>query len=180
MYHYAAYGLSLQSEFELPELLETPAPSPASQADSPSVGPDVRIVPQAIDRRTPVGVSGDSSVWATSDAAFIDYPGAVAFLIREGREIIVDAIEGCEPRLVRLFLLGPALALLLHQRKFLVLHASAVKIDGQAIAFVGEKGMGKSTMAAAFHGAATRWWPMIWLPLTWPDQCQSLIRDFHS
>ena len=81
----------------------------------------------------------------------LEYPGAATFLIRGGREIVIDAAPGVEQRLIRLFLLGPALALLLHQRRFLVLHASAVMIDGAAVAFVAEKGMGKSTLAAALH-----------------------------
>ena len=58
--------------------------------------------------------------------------------------------------LLRLYLLGPALALLLHQRGFLVLHASAVSLDGGVVAFLGHSGHGKSTTAATLHarGAA--------------------------
>lgn len=45
------------------------------------------------------------------------------------------------------FLLGPVMSLLLHQRGFLVLHGSSVKVNGEAIAFLGYRGMGKSTTA---------------------------------
>ena len=45
------------------------------------------------------------------------------------------------------FLLGPVISVLLHQRGFLVLHGSAVKINNESIAFVGNRGMGKSTIA---------------------------------
>jgi hypothetical protein len=41
--------------------------------------------------------------------------------------------------------------MLLHERNHLILHASAVEIDGKAIAFLGACGGGKSTMAAALH-----------------------------
>jgi hypothetical protein len=46
------------------------------------------------------------------------------------------------------------MSLMLHQRGFLVLHASAVAINGNAVAFLGEVGWGKSTTATAFltHG----------------------------
>lgn len=43
------------------------------------------------------------------------------------------------------------LAVLLHQRDHLTVHASAVAVDGQGIAFVGPSGMGKSTTASLFY-----------------------------
>src|SRR5665213_114001 len=147
MYSYTAYGLSMWSAFALPELLESPSGSAVPCA------PDVSVAFAPVDRARPRGVAEDAPVWATPRVAFLDYPGAGAFLIRDGRQIVIDPLPGADPRIVRLFLLGPALALLLHQRNFLVLHASAVMIGGQAVAFVGAKGMGKSTMAAAFHAA---------------------------
>jgi hypothetical protein len=43
------------------------------------------------------------------------------------------------------------LSALLHQRGLVALHASAVSIDGRVAAFVGDKGGGKSTTAAALY-----------------------------
>jgi hypothetical protein len=79
----------------------------------------------------------------------IAWEGVGAFELRKGWEMIVDADRGAEPELVRLFILGAAMGLLLHQRGLTVLHASVVAIGGQATAFVGEKGWGKSTLSAA-------------------------------
>lgn len=47
------------------------------------------------------------------------------------------------------YLLGPVLGILLRYRSVVCLHASAVAIDGQAVAFAGPPGAGKSTIAAA-------------------------------
>ncbi|MBP0022217.1 MAG: hypothetical protein J7647_32255 [Cyanobacteria bacterium SBLK] len=48
------------------------------------------------------------------------------------------------------YLLGPVLAFVLRWQKVLCLHASAIAVEGKAIAFVGVAGAGKSTTAAAF------------------------------
>ena len=62
---------------------------------------------------------------------------------------------------LRAFVTGPILALLLVQRGFLVLHASAAAVrdargEWGAVAFVGDSGAGKSTMAAALHARGAR------------------------
>jgi len=48
------------------------------------------------------------------------------------------------------YLLGPVLAFVLRLRGIICLHASAVAMNGQAVAFIGPSGAGKSTAAAAF------------------------------
>jgi hypothetical protein len=86
--------------------------------------------------------------WATREEACQFVKGVGAFLVRNGREVIIDPAPGVEERVLRLSLLGPVFSLLLHQRGQLVLHASAVEIAGQAVAFMGGAGWGKSTQAA--------------------------------
>lgn len=51
------------------------------------------------------------------------------------------------------YLLGPVLGFALRVRGVLALHASAVVLDGRAVALVGPAGAGKSTTAAAFAAA---------------------------
>jgi hypothetical protein len=79
------------------------------------------------------------------------FRGVGTFLVRQGREILVEPEADAEEALVQLYLLGPVFAILLHQRGLLVLHASAVSIDGSVVGFAGEKGWGKSTTAAALN-----------------------------
>ena len=87
---------------------------------------------------------------------FFACPGGCGYAVLEGRRIIVDPADGADPRNVRLYLLGSAMGLLLHQRGVLPLHANAVEIDGQAFAFMGPSGAGKSTLAAWFHDQGLR------------------------
>ena len=51
------------------------------------------------------------------------------------------------------YLLGPILSYVLRRRNVLALHASAVVVNGHALAFCGFGGAGKSTLAAAFAAA---------------------------
>lgn len=136
---YAAYGLAIQSVLPLPELPEAVSP------------PDVTI------RYGPCGDWGaecaavDYAQAVHEDGARLFWKGTGAFLVRQGREVVVDPAPGADLSLVRAALLGPVLAALLHQRRFLVLHASGVALPGGAAAFLADAGEGKSTTAAAFY-----------------------------
>ncbi|HMB92689.1 MAG TPA: hypothetical protein VKP65_17695, partial [Rhodothermales bacterium] len=72
------------------------------------------------------------------------------FLVEEGHSITLDIQDGVEENVVRSYLKGVLMAILLRQRGFLVLHACCIAQEGQAIAFVGESGWGKSTIAEYF------------------------------
>jgi hypothetical protein len=96
-----------------------------------------------------VGTAKRGLVRTTGEEVSFFWEDAGAFLVRGGREVIVDPKPGADERVLRACVLGPVLGALLHQRGLLALHASTVAVAGEAIAFVGEKGMGKSTLAAA-------------------------------
>lgn len=133
---YSAYGLVIHSELPLPEAI------PLAEADA-----DASI------RRGKIDWSprGESCFHFTAEEAYFFWEGLGKFLVRGGNEIVVESISGAEDRLVRLPLLGVVLSVLLHQRGLMVLHASAVAIEGQAVAFLGNKGEGKSTTAAMLY-----------------------------
>ncbi|MFT3722148.1 MAG: hypothetical protein QM773_01075 [Hyphomonadaceae bacterium] len=80
---------------------------------------------------------------------YLYWPLVGSFLIRGTSDIDIDPAPEASEALLRLPLLGPVMALLLHMRERLVLHASAVSIGGRVAAFVGDKGAGKSTTTAA-------------------------------
>lgn len=65
--------------------------------------------------------------------------------------------------------LNQVLPLALSRQGKLVLHASAVDINGQGVAFIGESGRGKSTLAASFATGGTRFLTDDGLHLEWVD-----------
>ncbi|WP_195176789.1 serine kinase [Mesorhizobium sp. INR15] len=140
---YRAYGLVIASELELDELDRT----------EPAI-PDLTI------RLRPVEpIDADQTVTAfrfSDDHQHLFWPAVGRFLIRGTSEIDIDPSADIDGRLIAFPLLGPVLALLLHRRGLLVLHASAVAIGGRSAVFMGDKGAGKSTTAGAMIRAGHR------------------------
>lgn len=147
---YAAYGLKIFSELPLPELVSAP------QLFSPDAA-DVVIRLGSVDRAVFEDDAANTYRFrVTPDDAAFYWQTLGAMRVHEGREIIVEPEAGVEERLLRLPILGSVFAILLQQRGFLVLHASTIAIEGQAVAFLGWKGRGKSTMAATLHARGHR------------------------
>ena len=138
-FFYGAFGLSIHSAFTLPEL---PAGKAAGEV-SVRYGTVRCVLPEAL--------AAGTCFRATRDQVHLFWGDVGSFLVRGGREIIVEPAAGVEESVLRLFILGPALAVLLHQRGRLVLHGSAVALDGGAVVFLGGPGWGKSTLAAALY-----------------------------
>lgn len=142
MYNYTAYGLSIRSDVALPELL-------ASAETATDVV--IKVGKLASLPREATHELDSFRYRLSPDEAYFFWDPTAAFLVRGGKEIIVDPSPEAEESLIRVLLLGVIFSVLLHQRGLLVLHASAVVINGGAVAFLGGKGWGKSTMAAMLY-----------------------------
>ena len=95
--------------------------------------------------------NSDFSMQLKGDRAYISYRGLGSCEVIHGREIIGDPEKDLDENVISILALGPGMSLLLHQRGFLTLHASCVKIGEPLSAFMGSSGAGKSTIAAALH-----------------------------
>lgn len=139
MFSYTAFGLGIRSALPLPELLAS------------NGAPDVVVRLGRVGHMPPVVADGGCSFWASPEEARLFYENVGAFRVMGGREIVVDPAPEVDERILRLIVLGPAMATLLHQREFLVLHANSVAVNGGAVAFLGKPGQGKSTLSAALY-----------------------------
>ncbi|WCN08579.1 hypothetical protein [Marinomonas mediterranea] len=89
--------------------------------------------------------------WKGSKQSFSVYvPDVAYFKIVDGKRILYFPDGQHDIDSIALFILGTCMGALLAQRKKLVLHANAIKINGKAILFCGPSGIGKSTLAAKF------------------------------
>lgn len=132
MYVYKAYNLCIHSEIPIPELI-------------PSEGtPDVTLRFGQVDNIP-------EEILAQGNCISGNLAGIGKFLFRSGEEVIIQPEPGVEEHKLRMILPSSVMAVLLQQRGLLVLHASSVAINNQAVAFMGYSGWGKSTFAKSFH-----------------------------
>ena len=89
--------------------------------------------------------------YAAHENGILFYVPAIAiFSIQNGCTIFVSPMQDADEEIIRLYLLGTCMGVILMQRGTFSLHGSAVVIEDRAYAFVGHSGVGKSTLAAAF------------------------------
>jgi hypothetical protein len=139
--HYRLYGLIIESEFELPAaLFKSRGHLPDAQFRRGRVHLDGLTVGERLGRH----------LYASPDALWLDIPDVARFLVSGGNEIVVECADGADEDSVKSFLLGPALGLILLQRRLLVLHGNAIKIGDGCLICVGQSQSGKSTLAAEF------------------------------
>ena len=160
---YRAYGLTIDSALELPEL--------EPRIAGPAGGPDLSIRLGAV---APDGLPGGHQVnpyrSTTPTDTWLHIPSVGRFLITGGHTITVDpdpapvvgaaGVTGAgadttrapapHPDTIRVFVLGMCMGVVLCQRGYLVLHGNAVQVGDACMCAVGASGAGKSTVAAAF------------------------------
>ncbi len=157
MHRYAVYGGMLMSELPFHEL-------PVAAGDTPATHTwqfrRDRVAPPALNmERAGERTAGKETyvLWRTARGFRLEYSHAGVFDVDVERAEVVwypRADENVE--LARAILIGPVAALLLEAMGDLCLHGSAVLAADGAIAFVGPKHHGKSTLALALTAAGCR------------------------
>jgi hypothetical protein len=139
MHSYILAGLTIRSELPLPEL------PPCALADS---SPDVEIRCGSVPDSLSGAIASTPMAQIAEHAVLLEIPGVGRFYVQAGKQVRVQPDSDVKAEDLRLFLLGSAFGAIYFQRGFFPLHASVVVINGGAIAFAGDPGAGKSTLAA--------------------------------
>lgn len=140
MYFYKAFGINIKSELMIP---------PFESAEDYTA--DVVIKLGEVRHLLPLDKQYGHIFQSREGEVFFYWEQIGWFLVRDGKEVIIEPIVDAEEKLVQLPLVGVVLAVLFQQRGKLVLHASAVSVFDEAVIFVGWKGQGKSTTAAMMY-----------------------------
>lgn len=144
MPQYCVHGLLLDSGFDIPELA---AGGAMQTLDDTPVEMVMAELPSTIDHHATTSdgyLVGDNEILIALD-------NGIRCHIEAGARISIDPGTSHNEPAARLFALSAGLGCLLHQRKYLPLHCAAVDTPKGCVAFCGNAGDGKSTLAASFR-----------------------------
>jgi hypothetical protein len=138
---YEAFNLKIVSDYPLPELHVL-----GSEIDKGEYDVKIETITNQLDELVlepyEFSIMNNKVKFYVPDTAF--------FTMENGNKITVATIPGYDEDLIRIYILGTCMGVILLQKKIIPLHGSALVIDGKAYAFVGDSGAGKSTLASAF------------------------------
>lgn len=143
-FQYRAYGLTIFSEIELPEL-----PELCSRVAGGSRNDVCIFYSDSLSERISHGTQVSPFLWVSAESIRLIIPGIAEYIVESGRRIYVAPLGGAAPESVRVFLHTTVFAYLLYQRGFIVLSGNAVANDSACLLFLGATGAGKSSLSAA-------------------------------
>jgi hypothetical protein len=152
---YSLYGMTLRSDIPL-----------AFAETSGSGAPDVRISRESAyffaDARAAFAAPSTGNWWyhhatLADGSVYVCVPDYCEFVVSaDGTAIACGLIDESSAEWFRAYLVGIALSFALIKQGCEPLHATVVVLDGKGVAFLGESGWGKSTLAASFVQAGYR------------------------
>lgn len=144
MYRYYFYGLHVESEIEIEEVLK----------DTTDAAADVKVTfsefPEDV-LKIIVDKKDDEYYWVRSKAACSFRIANVADYYISKDEIRIRLITDIDNHDIRCFLLGSAFGYLMAYRNVVAIHGGAVTKNGKGIIVTGESGAGKSTVTNALR-----------------------------
>ncbi len=106
--------------------------------------------------RSEAGIRPEKEDWfqharLADGSDYVQWTGLFEFLVStDGRRIACRTLNGASPESFQTYLVGQVLSFALLKHGIEPLHATAVVINGEAVAFLGNSGFGKSSLGAAF------------------------------
>lgn len=134
---YTAFGLRIEADIALPELEPDASEGPPDVSIARGLAPSI------------LAADGPAAFRFEDDEAWLSWRDVGDFRISGRDRIFYQPRPRVDEALVSLPLLGPVMGVLLERRGLLTLHGSAVALSAGVAVFLGDKGAGKSTTAAA-------------------------------
>ncbi len=140
-YYYRVYDLNVESDIEMPELLEVDV------NDKIDVVIKYGKVPENMINKILEG-----SWFHLEEKSFVFRVENIAkYFVENGSEIIIEPYELANKDDVKTFTLGTSFGILIKQRNDIAIHGGTILIDNKAVILTGNTGAGKSTLTNAFR-----------------------------
>jgi hypothetical protein len=148
-YFYTLYGVSLRSDIPLALKFQKPGDDAAIE---------IRTEPASFFARAIRGAKFEEGLPGWCQYAYLEdlssyalWDGLGEFLVsKDGRQVHCRKFSEAPSESFQVYLLQRALSFALVKQGYEPLHATAVVVSGQALAFLGKSGFGKSSLAACF------------------------------
>ncbi|MFT4412557.1 HPr kinase/phosphorylase [Fredinandcohnia humi] len=163
---YKAFGYKILSEIILPELHES---------NFEYISADLEIGFTDLYQRWEESEKVNKYFVINEEMIMFCVPDVAIFSIQSGKQIYITKLMDAHDDQIRLYLLGTCMGILLMQRKILPLHGSAIEINGKAYAIIGDSGVGKSTLAAAFLNNGYRLLSDDVIPISFNETNQPMV-----
>lgn len=142
-FKYRVYGLNIESEIELEELVKI--------EDNQCNQIDVKIIYGKTNDKIKNQVKSNSWIGTDINDICVYTKDIAIYQIKNGNTIIIEPLKDKDNERIKSFLLGWSFGILLIQRKTIALHGSAISKGDKAIIISGKSKAGKSTLASAFN-----------------------------
>ncbi|MEG1411448.1 MAG: hypothetical protein RSD36_16535 [Terrisporobacter sp.] len=146
-YYYRVYGLNIESTIEIPEF----------EIIDRDLGKNSHI---NIDVKLSYGVVKDEIKDAIEQGRVANYEkldmwfyikNLAIFHIYNGDTVVIEPCKDAELKMVKIYVMGSVLGMVLLQKNVVAIHGGGIVIDGKGCIFTGDKGAGKSTITTAFR-----------------------------
>ena len=140
-YLYRVYGLNIESEIKMPEL---------SKLDKDS-NIDAKINYGTVSDEIKDFIKmGYMANYQKQDMWF-NIPDLAIYHITNGNQVIIEPYENADNQLIKVYILGSVLGMVLLQNNMVAIHGGGIVINDKGYVFTGDKGAGKSTITTALR-----------------------------
>ena len=143
-YRYNVYGLNIESEIELDELIPIKKGSRINKFD-------VRIKKGNIPKDIDEVLEKSDEIHCNEDYIYFKVDNEIKCYLTEGKTVIIEYNEDVDLEKVKKILLGPALGMILIQKNMVAVEGGALEVLDNGIVISGKVGAGKSTLTNLFR-----------------------------
>lgn len=140
-YFYKVYGLKVKSQMMINEL------TTLEDKDNIDVHIEYKPMPQDIKEK----ISEGRNSTYEKQRMWFNIKGLATYCISNGNEVLIELHENADMQLVKVYILGSVLGMVLLQRNIVAIHGGSIVIDNKGYVFTGDKGAGKSTLTTALR-----------------------------